>query len=310
MRASLLGALTLSFICVAGAAPLRADDIDDLLQETDRALGRGDPKAGDDRQTEGEQPTARQKPARKKSQPGPSAASSSGNTPAAPKATTEATSKSVLTPTDAESVSELINVGLRREAQLRPDRRDQHLELAFGVARLHGSHELEKDDDTFRVQSGERLAGASLAYAVDLGAKPWSLGRLGGVRPIGRLSAGYLKGRVAVDRSGVQNARIDPDYNLIPVGAAFGLRNESARFWRLSAAYGPAVEMLVQTGEGESDSTSGLFFTDALDVGIEHMLFDQLWLGATWQARGLVPFAGDKAGHHMLALTVNMPLAG
>lgn len=289
----------LALASVFGAHRAIADEIDDLLRQTDQALGRG----GHDADKPPSKSTTKKQP--------PAAPVPTSSSPASPTTPNAALApKPVLTPTDAESVKELINVGLRREAQLRPDDREKTLQLAVGFARLHGSHELSKDDDTFRVQSGERLTGASLSYLTDTGDRLWSAGLFGAVRPVAKLGAGYLKGTVAVDRTGVQNTRIDPDYNLIPVSAGFGVRNATSRQWRLSATYGPAVEMLVQTGEGTSDSTSGMFFADALDVAAERALTERLWLGVAWQARGLLPLAGDEAGHHMLAITINTPLAG
>jgi LysM repeat protein len=301
-----------AFGAISVSLNARADDIEDLLRETNRALGHGTgaEKARDsDKIHESENAV---KPNKKKptvKTPDPSNLELSSQ-PGASSKPSEAATKSVLTPTDAESVNELINVGLRRQAQLRPDQKEELLEVAFGVARLHGTHELTKDDDTFRVQKGEKLSGVALSYSVDVGTRAWSVGKLSAVRPLARLGAGFLKGRVAVDRSGVENTRIDPDYNLIPVNAGLGLRNSSSRHWRLSAAYGPAIEMLVQTGEGNSDSTSGMFFSDALDVSAEKSVTENFWLGVTWQARGLMPFTGDEAGHHLLAITLNTPLAG
>lgn len=283
-----------------------ADDLEDLLRQTDQALGTGGKKSDKKSSKSGEEKS--EEPTKKSSGKHlvkPSAQPVPNGQPVEP----SAPAKPVLTPTDADSVAELTSVGLRRESQLTLRDRDQQLSAAVGVAWLSGTHQLEKDDDTFETQSGQTMRSLSIAYTTEIGSRIYETG-VGILKPVTSVTAGYMKGGVGVRRSGVQNGDIDVEYTLLPVSVGIGARLAMSPLWRAGLLYGPMVEMLIQAGSGNSDSTSGFFVADAFDATIDYRLTQSIWLGFLWQSRGILPFGGGEAGHNSLAITINTPLMG
>lgn len=290
-----------------------ADEVDALLREADRALGRSDQGSTKEAEQKSETQTAPSGKVKPKAKKKPSLGeeqnptTNPGDNPSANSGSN--TDPSSLTPADAETVRELTAIGLRRETQLRPDEKEHRVGLAFSQAWLRGRYELKKDDDTFRADRYEILRGLDLNYSADFN-RGLALGTHGTWFPTGYVSLGYLRGRIDVLRSGVENGTIHVDYNLVPAQIGLGLRWQAASQWRAGIGYGPTVELLIQTGRGTSDSTSGLFLSDTLEVHGEKSWSGRLWLGLSLRFRGLILNQDRQAGLNALAITVKTPISG
>jgi hypothetical protein len=298
-----LACLAVALILQTGSSTAKADELLDLLNQTDAALS-GNKK---DAPQETKATLPKSKSATKNSQTKSNTPTSSAHPSPAKK---KADAKPVLTPADAESVNELISVGLRREARLDPEKRRQIFGLALGIAQLRGNHQVTKDDDTFRVHQGERVNASYLSYVTELSNALFTFGGIGKVTPIGSFGAGFMSGSVLVDRTGIENELIEVDYNIISTNIGLGLQTTLFRHWHIGTLLGPGAEMLVQTGEGTSDSTSDFFFSDAFGLTLERSFDAGFSAGILWQSRGNLPSTRDQTGHNLWAITINTLLAG
>jgi hypothetical protein len=270
------------------AYEVQAQDINELLRQTDQALGRGNNE---------DSPKPKARPKAKKSQEDKSRPEEKNaqGTDAGKK-----TPDGVLTPTDADSVQELIGISASPEAQIQADRRDQDLSISVGYAKFRGRAELSKDDDTFRLKPGTSLMGVRLDYSVELASTQW--------KPLVAAGVAYLRGKVTVERSGVQNGEITPDDTNIPMTLGLGPRYQISESWRTSLTYGPSFELLIQTGTGDSDSTSGSFITDQIYFSVERSLAKSLKFTFNVASRGIFAFQENSAGQDMVSMGLQFPL--
>lgn len=274
--------------------PARADGVDDLLKQAEQALGTGTAAKPKDTSKTGDK-----KPR-----------------PATPRATTSATpppatpSEAALRPTDIEDVSKLLTVTRSEEAKMRASVAAHGYTVAVGAARLSGDYRLEKDDDTFRNAAPKWIGGASAAWRADFSPKAHEVQVIGGVVTGWRLDASLFRGDTTVDRTGITNESFTAGYNLVALAPALTVRNARERGVVWTAGYGPAAELLVQIGRGDSDSTSGWFASDALSgaVGWKADGGGVLELGVA--ARGLLPLDREKPGAQTLMASLYVPVSG
>lgn len=306
--------LTAMAVCLCLAPEGIADDLSDLLKQTEDALTKPQDKPAASVGTK-----TKLKQSKNTANPPPKKNSGSTNKlNTVPKNST--TSQPILGPADAASVNELIKLGASREAQLNPNKRQHILGFAIGNADLKGTYEVTKDDDVFKAQDNSQLQAILLHYSFDLfedspnSSNGLKLGTVSGQNlkliPLMGLNSGYLRGKVQVERSGIQSGAYEVEYSVIPAGGHIGIRTSPVGGMRVAMTYGLGMDMLLQTGKGQSDSTSGFFTTDHLNISADYSFSDAYSISLYWKSTGFTAVGDTRTKREVIALGINAQLAG
>jgi hypothetical protein len=304
----IFGILSAVFVAMS-SCPVAAQDLSDLLKEADQALGKGERTAPPASQAtapvadevEGKR-RPKQRPVRQHQKPQTDAAV---NAPA-----TSEPPASALTPIDAASAQELMGIGLRREAKIKDTDRQMALSAGLAWTWLRGEFPLNKDDDNFAVANHQSLRGVSGSFSTDIGEHRWP-GPFGGIiSPAGRARIGLMAGRVQVERTGVQNQRSTVDDTLLGIAGTLGIRTLAWRQLQMAIGYGVSVDTLIQTGAGQSDSTSGLFTSDLFEWQLIWGFSKELALGLEYIRVGVMPGVTQASGQDTVIASLRLPLPG
>ncbi len=267
-----------SVIISFASTSILAQSLEDLLQEADQALKPSAPKAKSE-------PTKDQA-VPKKTNTKREAIPSNQTEPAAE--TNAPKSPEMLTPIDGSSVNELMGLSVIQRSELIANEGDVMLGVGLAATQLRGEFESSKDDDYFRVKADPNLFGARVWYAADFLTK---LNRnFGSVRvgPHYRAAAGFFRGDIEVERSGVFNDQLPVTFQVAAADGSVGFFVRPANRWKFFAGFGLGVDAVIQTGTGNSDSTSGFGWTDSFDINAAYDFSNHFGIGSSYSRRGLL----------------------
>lgn len=249
-----------------------ADNLDDLLHEADRALGKASSKSTPNQQNNQDSSNTRKSSVRKKKPLTPEQKQDNEESAKSEAAAKEKEKQeaSTLRPIDPARVSEILALDL--QAQERERMTKSHRvsgRIGFAVDQIPAVYQVEKDDDTFTVYAPTSLKGVSLEgnRNVPIGSNMGS-GFLRGATFFG-VSAGIaaLQGSAIVQRKGIEDDLHSYDYQVFPVdgGLNFGWMTESQFSLWISAGY--AADIVRQLGTGQTDTFTATFSGETAGMG-------------------------------------------
>jgi hypothetical protein len=131
---------------------------------------------------------------------------------------------------------------------------------------------------------------------------------LGAVTPIVTIRGGFARGQANVRRRGIYDDTVEVKDTLFPVEGLLGARLKLQQDWNAVFGYGLGMEILTQEGSGSSDSATGMFASDCLELGLSASIHRTLWLGAKFKSHGLLRTGGGLAGSDSISLAATVPL--
>lgn len=252
-----------------------ADDLDQLLHEADRALGHK--KDGPESQTQtNPAETIPDGKTSKKTLPKTNRRSETKSTrnvstqDNSKAADTKASEPATLTPIDPARVSEILALDLQAQERERISR-GHHVSGRIAIAqdRIPAVYRVEKDDDTFTVDSTTSLSGVAVEASrnVPIG-ETMGTGTIRGAMFFGvSAGAGALQGNVKIRRHGIEDDLKDYPYQIFPIdgGLSFGWMTDSQFSAWISGGYG--ADIVRQLGTGQTDTFSAIFSGETLGIG-------------------------------------------
>lgn len=248
---------------------MAADNLDDLLHEADRALGKSSAPTQQNNLDEA-QPPRKSSPKKKVKTPEQVQQEEEKSKEDAQAKEAAAIERSTLTPIDPARVSEILALDLQAQERERMTKAHRVSgRIGFANDQIPAVYQVEKDDDTFTFDAPTSLKGISLEgnRSVPLGTNVGS-GVLRG-SPFFGVSAGAaaLQGSATIQRRGIEDEVRTYDYQIFPIdgAASFGWMTESQ--FSLWVSVGYAADIVRQLGTGQTDTFTATFTGETAGVG-------------------------------------------